>query len=151
MNECIAMVLILMHTTTLGHPTMAHSEVNHNSHLPQRWSNTCRHRVSITPVRRHVPIKNDRTVHMALTVIGHKSIDQRLSLVNRIYRQIHGLVSIAWSSTAVSSFGVDLLSGKCVLIRDPSFQGCGFRMVEKDNYDTPIVVEVRANSPAKRR
>ena len=43
------------------------------------------------------------------------------------------------------------LSGKCVLIRDPAFQGCGFRMIEKDNYDTPIVVEVRANSPAKRR
>ncbi|CAF0822274.1 unnamed protein product [Adineta steineri] len=39
---------------------------------------------------------------------------------------------------------------KCVLVRDPSFHGCGFRMIEKDNYDTPIVVEVRANSPAKR-
>jgi hypothetical protein len=38
-----------------------------------------------------------------------------------------------------------------VLIRDPSFLGCGFRMIERDNYDTPIVVEVRANSPAKRR
>jgi hypothetical protein len=24
-------------------------------------------------------------------------------------------------------------------------------MIEKENYDTPIVVEVRANSPAKRR
>jgi len=39
---------------------------------------------------------------------------------------------------------------KCVLVRDPTFQGCGFRMLEKDNYDTPIVVEVRSNSPAKR-
>ncbi|UJR14959.1 hypothetical protein I4U23_001938 [Adineta vaga] len=39
---------------------------------------------------------------------------------------------------------------KCVLVRDPSFHGCGFRMIEKDNYDTPIVVEVRPNSPAKR-
>jgi hypothetical protein len=41
--------------------------------------------------------------------------------------------------------------GKCILVRDPSFNGCGFRMVEKENYDTPIVVEVRPNSPAKRR
>lgn len=41
--------------------------------------------------------------------------------------------------------------GKCVLLRDPSFHGCGFRMIEKENYDTPIVIEVRQNSPAKRR
>jgi hypothetical protein len=38
-----------------------------------------------------------------------------------------------------------------VLVRDPGFNGCGFRMIEKENYDTPIVVEVRPNSPAKRR
>ena len=44
-----------------------------------------------------------------------------------------------------------LFIGKCVLLRDPAFHGCGFRMIEKENYDTPIVVEVRANSPAKRR
>jgi hypothetical protein len=41
--------------------------------------------------------------------------------------------------------------GKCVLVRDKGFNGCGFRMIEKDNYDTPIVIEVRSNSPAKRR
>jgi hypothetical protein len=45
----------------------------------------------------------------------------------------------------------DLFLGKCILVRDPTFNGCGFRMIEKDNYDTPIVIEVRANSPAKRR
>ncbi|CAF1230905.1 unnamed protein product [Rotaria sordida] len=39
---------------------------------------------------------------------------------------------------------------KCILIRDPGFHGCGFRMIEKENYDTPIVIEVRQNSPAKR-
>ncbi len=38
-----------------------------------------------------------------------------------------------------------------MLVRDPNFNGCGFRMIEKENYDTPIVVEVRPNSPAKRR
>ena len=43
------------------------------------------------------------------------------------------------------------ISGKCILIRDPSFHGCGFRMIEKENYDTPIVLEVRNGSPAKRR
>lgn len=41
--------------------------------------------------------------------------------------------------------------GKCTLVRDPAFHGCGFRMIEKENYDTPLVVEVRPNSPAKRR
>lgn len=46
---------------------------------------------------------------------------------------------------------VFLLLGKCVLVRDPAFHGCGFRMIEKDSYDTPIVIEVRPNSPAKRR
>lgn len=153
MKECIRLVvLILMGTTTaLGHPMMVRSVVNLNKQLHRRLLNTCRHHVWIMPVYHHVRIKNDRTVHMALIVIDHKSIDQRLSLVNRIYRRTHGLVSITGLVTSLSSFPIDMLLGKCVLIRDPSFQGCGFRMIEKDNYDTPIVVEVRGNSPAKRR
>ncbi len=55
----------------------------------------------------------------------------------------------------IEFFEEDLMAifhlGKCVLVRDPAFHGCGFRMIEKENYDTPIVVEVRPNSPAKRR
>ncbi|CAF3548387.1 unnamed protein product, partial [Rotaria sp. Silwood2] len=39
---------------------------------------------------------------------------------------------------------------QCVLLRDSSFRGCGFRLTERQNYDTPIVVEVSPNSPAKR-
>ncbi|CAF1164166.1 unnamed protein product [Rotaria sordida] len=38
---------------------------------------------------------------------------------------------------------------KCVLLRDSSFRGCGFRLTERQNCDTPIVVEVSPNSPAK--
>lgn len=43
------------------------------------------------------------------------------------------------------------LPRKCLLQKDPSFRGCGFRLTERDNYDTPIVLEVDQNSPAKRR
>ncbi|CAF1169404.1 unnamed protein product, partial [Didymodactylos carnosus] len=42
------------------------------------------------------------------------------------------------------------LPRKCLLIRDPRFPGCGFKLLERENYDTPIVVEVKQNSPAKR-
>ncbi|CAF1349105.1 unnamed protein product [Rotaria sp. Silwood1] len=52
--------------------------------------------------------------------------------------------------TSQSYLPTDPWPRKCVLIRDPGFYGCGFRMIEKENYDTPIVIEVRPNSPAKR-
>lgn len=42
------------------------------------------------------------------------------------------------------------LARRCVLQYDSSFRGCGFRMMESDKYDTPIVTEVKPNSPAKR-
>jgi hypothetical protein len=38
-----------------------------------------------------------------------------------------------------------------VLVHDTSFRGCGVRVTEKGNCDTPIIVEVLPNSPAKRR
>ncbi|CAF0732861.1 unnamed protein product [Adineta steineri] len=44
----------------------------------------------------------------------------------------------------------DPLPRKCVLTRDSSFRGCGFRLSNEQNLDTPIVVEVLPNSPAKR-
>ena len=52
------------------------------------------------PVYHHVRTKNDRTVPMALIAIDHKCIDQRLSLVNRIYRRTHGLVSLTGLDTS---------------------------------------------------
>ncbi|CAF3566014.1 unnamed protein product [Rotaria sp. Silwood1] len=52
--------------------------------------------------------------------------------------------------TSQSYLPTDPWPRKCILIRDPNFHGCGFRMIEKENYDTPIVIEVRSNSPAKR-
>ncbi|UJR31719.1 hypothetical protein I4U23_019199 [Adineta vaga] len=53
----------------------------------------------------------------------------------------------------INSFSLeptDPLPRRCVLFRDSNFNGCGFRIIEKRNYDTPIVVEVCPNSPAKR-
>lgn len=41
--------------------------------------------------------------------------------------------------------------GKCVLLKDSAFPGCGFRLSEKEGYDTPIIAEIAPNSPAKRR
>ncbi|CAF3177363.1 unnamed protein product [Rotaria sp. Silwood2] len=52
--------------------------------------------------------------------------------------------------TSQSYLPTDPWPRKCILIRDPGFHGCGFRMIEKENYDTPMVIEVRSNSPAKR-
>lgn len=54
-------------------------------------------------------------------------------------------------ANAYSSEPSTPLPRKCVLQYDPSFRGCGFRMMENENYDTPIVTEVLPNSPAKRR
>jgi hypothetical protein len=44
-----------------------------------------------------------------------------------------------------------LILGQCVLQHDPSFRGCGFQLIKKADYDTPIITEISPNSPAKRR
>ncbi|CAF0868518.1 unnamed protein product [Didymodactylos carnosus] len=45
---------------------------------------------------------------------------------------------------------LDPLPRQCLIIRDPKFRGCGFKLLESDNYDTPIITEVKQNSPARR-
>ncbi|CAF2073834.1 unnamed protein product [Rotaria magnacalcarata] len=39
---------------------------------------------------------------------------------------------------------------ECVVLRDASSSRCGFRVTKRENYDTPIIVDVNPNSPAQR-
>ncbi|CAF3311736.1 unnamed protein product [Rotaria socialis] len=39
---------------------------------------------------------------------------------------------------------------ECVVLRDTSSSRCGFRITQRENYDTPIIVDVSPNSPAQR-
>lgn len=134
-----------------GRPTMVHLLVNSSSH---HWLNICQHRESIILAHRHRlrSILSDRIAHMAMIRINDRIIDQCRVLVNRIFRLNHGQVRMrSIEEDFVLTIENFSFEGKCVLVRDPSFHGCGFRMIEKENYDTPLVVEVRPNSPAKRR
>lgn len=50
-----------------------------------------------------------------------------------------------WKRTAL------FLLGRCLVRRDANFRGCGFRVIEKERCDTPVVASVGPNSPAQRR